>query len=197
MENLYLAAIFSYVHLLTFALYSLNYANIRKQKHYADNKELFEAMPLSRKITKFSFTFGTIMVLISFWIQTPWLLSFHNQLGLRIFGVILTFSAFLFLKKSLQNLGKNYSPLFDSHRPGQIVKTGPYHLIRHPVYLANMLILLGYVFSSGSGWVILSTAWGWGYMLRSIIKEDEFLSKEFPEYSDYKKKTWRIIPFVF
>jgi protein-S-isoprenylcysteine O-methyltransferase Ste14 len=182
---------------MTFALYSLNYANIRKQKHYADNKELFEAMPLSRKITKFSFTFGTIMVLVSFWIQTPWFFSFHNQLSLRIFGLILTFSAFLFLKKSLQNLGKNYSPLFDSHRPGQIVKTGPYRFIRHPVYLANMFILLGYVFSSGSMWVIISTLWGWGYMLRSIIKEDAFLSKEFPEYIEYKKQTWRIIPFVF
>ena len=154
-------------------------------------------MPLSRKLTKLSFTFGTIVVLISFWIQSPWLLVFHNNDGLRVFGIILSFSAFLFLKNSLQNLGENYSPLFDSHRPSLIVKTGPYKFIRHPVYLANMLILLGFVFSSGSVWVVISTLWGWGYMLRSIVKEDAFLSKEFPDYCEYKRKTWRIIPFVF
>jgi protein-S-isoprenylcysteine O-methyltransferase Ste14 len=34
-------------------------------------------------------------------------------------------------------------------------------------------------------------------MIFSILKEEKYLAIEFPEYKNYQKDTWRIIPFVF
>lgn len=190
--------VFSVVHLLTFYLYMANYARLRKNDKYADGgKAVVDKMPLARKITKGAFTFSTLMVLLSFWVQRPELGFFQTSLAFRSLGLILTFVAFLGLRKSLNQLGKNYSPLFDTHKPHFIVQEGPYRYIRHPVYLCNVLIILGYVLSSSSLLVLISSLWGWGYMVNSILKEETYLGKEFPNYKEYQKKTWRIIPFLF
>jgi protein-S-isoprenylcysteine O-methyltransferase Ste14 len=82
--------------------------------------------------------------------------------------------------------------------PGMTLKTsGPYKLIRHPMYTA--LIGLGAV------WIINDFS-----VLRFIIfvslfidlviklhYEEKFLSEKFTEYEDYKHRTKRIIPFIF
>ena len=190
--------LFSLLHCSTFFLYQANYARLRKNNQYADEgKLLVEKMPLARKITKIAFVWSTFFVLISFWVPPETLGFWDGPLALRIFGLLLTFVAFLFLKKSLKQLGKNYSPLFDTHKPHFIVKNGVYKYIRHPVYLCNMLIILGYVLSSLSLWVLISSIWGWSYMIHSILKEERFLQNEFIDYKEYQKTSWRIIPFLF
>lgn len=196
--NLPLAVLFSLVHGITFYLYQANYARLRKNDRYAaEGKVAVEKMPLARKITKGAFIWSSLFVLISFWIPPQTWGFWETPIELRVFGLILTLGAFLFLKKSLDQLGKNYSPLFDTHKPYFIVKSGVYRYIRHPVYLCNILIILGYVLSSSSLCVLISSLWGWGYMIRSILKEEIFLQKEFPEYKEYQKTSWRIIPFLF
>ena len=190
--------LFSLIHGLTFFLYQANYARLRKNEQYAaDDKSAVEKMPLARILTKVAFVWSTIFVFISFWVNPGAMGFWNSSLALRGCGLTLTFVAFLFLKRSLDQLGKNYSPLFDTHRPYFIVREGAYRYIRHPVYLCNMLIILGYVLSSSSIWVLVSSFWGWGYMIHSILKEENFLSQEFPDYKDYQKSSWRIIPFLF
>ncbi|WP_413288422.1 methyltransferase family protein [Bdellovibrio sp. HCB337] len=182
---------------MTFYLYTANYARLRKNDVYADEKKVVDKMPLARKITKFAFTFSTLFVLLSFWVPEGTVGFYQTPLTLRFCGLLLTFVAFLFLRSALNQLGKNYSPLFDTHKPQFIVREGLYSHIRHPVYLCNMMIILGYVLSSSSLWVLISSLWGWGYMVRSILREDQYLASEFPEYAEYQKKTWRILPFIF
>jgi protein-S-isoprenylcysteine O-methyltransferase Ste14 len=154
-------------------------------------------MPLARKITKIAFGISTFLVLFSFWFRHQEYGFYQTSIGLRFCGLALTFISFLFLKKSLDQLGKNYSPIFDTHKPHQIVTAGSYRFIRHPVYLCNILIISGYVISSSSLWVLILSVWGWFYMIFSILKEEKYLAIEFPEYKNYQKDTWRIIPFVF
>ena len=192
-----LAIFFSTVHALTFFLYSANYARLRKNDVYAKDKKTFERLPLARKITKVAFTVGTILVLASFWMPTGTPGFFEAPLGVREAGLALTFMAFLALKKALDQLGANYSPVFDTHKPKFIVREGLYRRIRHPVYLCNILIIAGYVLASCSVWVLLTSLWGWGYMLRSIQREERDLAAEFPEYRDYQKSTWRILPYIY
>ena len=196
------AFILTAIHLLTFFLYQLNYARLRRNKKYTGNetghlKDVVERMPLAKLITKLAYTLGTILVTVSFWIPHEMAGFFQGTLGLRLFGLGLTFLAFLMLQQALFQLGRNYSPLFDTHRPHEIVKSGLYRYIRHPVYLCNMIILLGYVFSGLSVWVVLTSCWGWIYMLISISKEEKYLAMQFPEYQEYQKKTWRLVPYVF
>lgn len=188
----------SIVHVMTFYLYVAKYARLRKNQNYAQqDKPPVEDMPLARKITKLAFVASSLLVLLGFWIQDTRLGYFQAPFPLRAAGVLITLCAFLFLSRSLDQLGKNYSPLFDTHRPLCIVDSGPYKYIRHPVYLCNILILLGYVFSGASIPVFVLSLWGWGYMLRSIAREEAFLAKEFPGYPAYQKRTWRIVPYVY
>ena len=191
------AFLFSITHCVTFYLYTQIYARLRRNDIYNADKQTVDQMPLARKVTKVAFTFSTLMVLISFWVPGNTFGFYETSLLFRLGGLLLTSVACLMLKISLNQLGKNYSPLFDTHKPLFIVKAGPYRYIRHPVYLCNILIILGYVVSSSSLWVFISSLWGWGYMIHSIQKEEKYLSHEFSDYGDYQKKTWRIIPFLF
>lgn len=192
------ALIFSCAHAVTFYLYQANYARLRKNDIYAtEGKKSVDKMPWARKVTKVAFTFSTVMVLISFWVPEGTFGFYSTAVWFRALGLVLTFTAFLCLRSALNQLGRNYSPLFDTHKPHFIVKQGLYKYIRHPVYLCNIFIILGYVISSSSLWVLISSLWGWGYMIHSILKEEKYLGNEFPDYKEYQKKTWRIIPFLF
>ena len=188
----------SLIHVTTFCLYIAKYDRLRRNQNYVrPGKPPVEEMPLARKITKLAFVASSLLVLLGFWIPGAYFGYFEAPLPLRVAGVLLTLGAFLFLSRSLDQLGENYSPLFDTHRPFFIVETGPYRYIRHPVYLCNVLIILGYVLSSASIIVLMFSLWGWGYMLRSIIREEAFLASTFPEYRGYQDRTWRIIPYVY
>lgn len=193
-----LSLVLSLIHLLTFGAYVAKYGRLRQNRSYAGaDKPPVEKMPLARRLTKFAFVASSLLVLISFWMRETSFGYLPAPPSLRIGGVLLSLCAFLLLSQSLNRLGRNYSPLFDTHRPYTIVDSGPYQYIRHPVYLCNMLILAGHVLASASLVVLLLSLWGWGYMLRSISREEAFLANEFPEYRDYQKRSWRILPYVY
>ncbi len=190
--------LFSLIHLTTFCLYIAKYARLRKDQRYAGpDKAPVEAMPLARRVTKLAFVTSSLLVLLGFWIGEARYGYLQAPLWLRAGGVGLTLCAFLFLSRALDQLGKNYSPLFDTHRPFFIVDSGPYKYIRHPVYLCNILIISGYVLSSASLAVLLLSLWGWGYMLHSVMREETFLASTFPEYREYQKRTWRLLPGIY
>jgi protein-S-isoprenylcysteine O-methyltransferase Ste14 len=82
--------------------------------------------------------------------------------------------------------------------PGMTLKTsGPYRLIRHPMY-TSLLIL-------GAVWIIndfslIRFAVFIILLIDLLVKmyyEEKFLLERFPEYPNYKKQTKRIIPFIY
>jgi protein-S-isoprenylcysteine O-methyltransferase Ste14 len=187
----------TFVHVGIFFAYSANYSRLRKNRKYTEGRPVMESKPIVRILSKTAFTLGAALTALSFWVNTPFLLKFHFELAIQVFGVLWTLAAFVFLLKSLGTLGENYSPCFDSHRPKSIVTRGPYRYVRHPVYLANILLMVGFTIASGSWTVALLSLYGTGQMIRSVLKEEKFLSSEFPEYKNYQAQTWRLFPFVF
>lgn len=191
------AILLTVLHVVIFFLYTNNYSRLRKENQYRQGRlASFRQMPISQKITKFTFSMNALCVLSSFWFSSQLWGFFQVGIRVKISGLFIAFCGFLFLKTSLGRLGKNYSPLFDSHRPFEIVKDGPYRLIRHPVYAANMIIIIGYIVAGASLWSLLLGSWGLGYMISSIRREERYLAKEFPEYVDYQKKSWMVLPYV-
>ena len=80
----------------------------------------------------------------------------------------------------------------------QLVKDGLYKHLRHPVYLGEILRNLGIVsiFSSGIG--ILFIMVGTIFLLFRIKTEEEMLVEAFgSDYEDYKRKTKRLIPYIY
>jgi protein-S-isoprenylcysteine O-methyltransferase Ste14 len=84
------------------------------------------------------------------------------------------------------------------HQSGQtIVTSGVYRLVRHPIYLGNLLMAGGATLWLGS----YAGVWGFAVLLvftiGRIVIEETYLRATFPEYADYARKVrGRLIPFV-
>lgn len=81
----------------------------------------------------------------------------------------------------------------------KIIETGPYKVIRHPMYTGGLVFVLFTPLALGSYWALIpfSITTVIALILR-IINEEKFLVANLPGYSEYCQKTkYRIIPFVW
>ena len=80
---------------------------------------------------------------------------------------------------------------------GGLVTSGPYRLIRHPIYASVALFTwigaLAHASLRSAGLAILV---GIGIAIR-VVTEEQLVAMQYPEYREYAKRTKRLIPFVF
>ena len=95
------------------------------------------------------------------------------------------------------NIGRNWGgPMTQKNEP-ELVTSGPYGLVRHPIYFGIIIAGLGTA-------VALSWLWLWAvvlagvYFVYSATVEERFMTEEFPDvYPVYKRSTKMLVPFVF
>ena len=91
-------------------------------------------------------------------------------------------------------LGRSFSILPEARR---LVVSGPYRIIRHPLYMAEELMMLGFFLQYPVVWTIAMTAsHGWLQIERMRL-EERVLTAAFPAYADYASRTWRVIPGIY
>jgi protein-S-isoprenylcysteine O-methyltransferase Ste14 len=170
---------------------------LRRQRRYAENRIRADKNRRYQIVSYFLFISQNAISLASLWSDSELLFKVHESNSIRVVGVIIISYASILYFRSLEHLGRNYSPCFDSHVPLEIVSSGPYKLTRHPMYLAKLLIGVGYFVFSGSLWFMLMLLYLSAETLRTILNEERYLTKALPAYSDYRKRTARMIPFLF
>jgi protein-S-isoprenylcysteine O-methyltransferase Ste14 len=80
----------------------------------------------------------------------------------------------------------------------QLVKDGLYEHVRHPLYLGEALRNFGIVSIFSSGYGILLVMIGTILLLYRIKTEEEMLVEAFgSDYEDYKRRTKRLIPYIY
>jgi len=80
--------------------------------------------------------------------------------------------------------------------PAVLITTGPYALIRHPIYGGMLLAMLGSALAQSLLWLLPIIAYG-PHFISSARREEELLLAQFPErYPDYLKRTKMLVPFV-
>jgi protein-S-isoprenylcysteine O-methyltransferase Ste14 len=83
--------------------------------------------------------------------------------------------------------------------PGQkVISTGPYALVRHPMYAGGLFLLAGIPIALGSWWGLLVIAALMPALIWRLYDEEDFLARNLPGYAAYRKKVrYRLIPLVW
>jgi protein-S-isoprenylcysteine O-methyltransferase Ste14 len=79
----------------------------------------------------------------------------------------------------------------------ELVTSGLYCFVRHPLYLAEEIATIGSVMQFLSAWTTILLVVQIAFQIRRMRNEESVLTEIFPEYASYKKKTARIIPGLY
>jgi len=106
----------------------------------------------------------------------------------------LIFAGTTFALYSLLWLGRSISIMPESRK---LVTSGPYSMVRHPLYLGEQMALVGVAVLVTSPWAIGLLTMQVCCQLYRMSYEEEVLSKAFPEYVAYMLETDRLIPWLY
>ena len=116
---------------------------------------------------------------------------------LRILGVPLyTFGLGVAILGRVQ-LGNNWADIEAAQivHHQSVVATGIYGYVRHPIYIGDLIVLLGLELSLNS-WFVLGVGVLVPYVVWRAVREERMLSEQLPGYDTYCARTWRFVPFV-
>lgn len=114
----------------------------------------------------------------------------YSAITLVIAGLLIYF----FVMKENTYLSK----VVEIQEEQKVISTGPYSVVRHPLYAGNSLIFIGVSISLGSYFALIITIIVIIlFAIRSVL-EERIMMKELPRYLTYKNKVkYRMIPFVW
>lgn len=137
-------------------------------------------------------------VTMFFYILLPdWIFwaHFNIHVFIRWLGVVLGCVGILMLFWVHSTLGKQYSAKLEIQKEHELITTGPYKSIRHPMYTVFMTFTIGASLMTANGlMIILSVLLAIPFHWISR-KEEEMLSEQFGEaYQKYMNRTGRFLP---
>jgi protein-S-isoprenylcysteine O-methyltransferase Ste14 len=78
----------------------------------------------------------------------------------------------------------------------KVISTGPYALVRHPMYSGTLLLALASPVALGSWWGLLPVVLVIPALVWRILDEEKLLNAELPGYADYASRVrYRLVPF--
>lgn len=83
-------------------------------------------------------------------------------------------------------------------KPGaRLVTSGIYRWIRHPMYSAVLLATLGAALLDPRAWRIAVWFALVGVLVAKLRREEGYLALRFAEYASYRRRTWRLLPWLW
>lgn len=111
-------------------------------------------------------------------------------------GVLLAAGCFLFTSGILR-LGANLSALPYPKIESSLVETGPYRIVRHPMYSGAILIAFGWALAIHS-WLAIGIALVvFIFFDFKTRREEAWLKEKFPGYAAYQQRVRKLVPLVY
>ena len=124
----------------------------------------------------------------------PW--NLHQTIGLILGGLLIVAGALL-SSMGVLRLGPNLTPLPFPKDESVLVETGPYALVRHPIYSGLIIAAFGWAIFA-HGWLTL------GYAVVLLVffdvksrREEQWLREKFSGYQAYQRRVRKLIPWIY
>lgn len=97
---------------------------------------------------------------------------------------------------SAWHLRRQLSALPEPIQGKKLIRSGPYRIVRHPIYFAILIWGLGKLFSSFDVGLLILYLLLFGVLFFKIRHEEKLLLNCYSDYKEYKSKTAGLIPFL-
>jgi protein-S-isoprenylcysteine O-methyltransferase Ste14 len=95
------------------------------------------------------------------------------------------------------SLGRNWGMPMSLRNGHELVTTGPYAFVRHPIYSGILLAVVGTILVEWFPWIVLLAAF-FAYFVYAAQVEERSMTRQFPSaYPQYVDRTKMLIPFLF
>ncbi len=123
------------------------------------------------------------------WSHVPlWLAILGQALVLAGYGVIV-----LVFREN-----RYAARVVDVEEEQQVISSGPYAMVRHPMYTGTMLMVLATPLALGSWWALIPAAAVIPALVARIHNEEAMLSRELKGYEEYRQRVkYRLVPGVW
>jgi len=116
--------------------------------------------------------------------------------GLDVAGVALCACGIGVAIWARTSLGRNWGTPASIKEAPELVTSGPYRLIRHPIYSGLLLAMAGTVLVDGRAWVVLLALLAVYFGLSARL-EERTMAREFPDaYAGYRARTKMLVPYL-
>jgi len=131
------------------------------------------------------------------WLGPLNILIIPHGLSIYYVGAVLTLIGVVFAIWARFHIGRNWSGVITVKQDHALIRSGPYALVRHPIYSGLTLAVIGSAIARGdiaAGLAIVAILYA---VLRRVQIEESWMSETFGSaYADYKATTPALVPFI-
>ena len=124
------------------------------------------------------------------------LFAFNSSMLMGLVGFVLAAFGIALATLARAHLGRSRDASISNGENPALITTGPYALVRHPLYGGLLLAILGSAVGQSSLWLLPLIVYG-QYFIRGARREEKLLTEHYPErYPAYVKRTKMLLPYV-
>ena len=136
--------------------------------------------------------FALIALIAASWLSPPHV----HSIWLHRIGVALALAGLAIALWASRELGRSLTPFPRPRSGARLVTTGPFRLVRHPIYSGGLLVFTGVSLRFSWAALVLTGVLAVLWAFKTQV-EERHLRARFPEYDEYGRRTSRLVPFVY
>ncbi|MFM2105461.1 MAG: hypothetical protein RL338_493 [Chloroflexota bacterium] len=111
-------------------------------------------------------------------------------------GIPLAVAGLVLLRRGVADLGRNLTPNPRPRDDGELVESGIYARVRHPIYGGLVVVAVAWGLLTASPPALVLAAALLGFFVLKARREEAWLVARFPGYPAYRGRTRRLIPWL-